>query len=268
MMKNVIVIGVSLVLVSNFLGCMFGLISIFFTPILIGVFTILVLSNPNYQLPVKFLMIIGMIIINDILVKLFAGGDHDFPGQGWITLFLFFGLGVATILIVLYGLFVQKKDKIVYFLSFGASCGLIILYLHQFDTFGMVYGNPASNEKEVSQANGLFITDIYLPEDSVEFGTAKIKIVEGWYEKQTRVNHFGLTKRTELTGKVNCIIHFDKAFDIVHFNINDSSINGAKPVRNCAFPIDDLPQEINLYFFDDNDTTDKYKKIQLKTNSL
>lgn len=267
-MKNVILMGVSLVIISNFLGCVFGVFSILFTPILIGVFTILVLSNPNYQLPVKFLMIIGMIIINDMLVKLFAAGDHDFPGLGWITLFLFIGLAIATLLIIVYGLFVQKKHKIIYFFNFGIGCGLIVLYLYQFDTFGMTYLNPESKEKSISKTNGLFITDIYLPQDSVEFGNAKIKIEEAWFEKQTRINHLGLIKRTELTGKINCIIHFDKSFDMIHFNINDSTINGARLVRNFAFEVDELPKEINLYFFDDNDTTDKYKKIQLKTNFL
>jgi len=118
MIKNIltITIGVLLLLTSNYLGHVYPPFSIMWTPVLIGVFTGLVLFITDFRLVVKFGLIVGLIISNDVLIKFFAGGTHDWEGVSWISLSCIFGLFISFILILIYGFRIQKQQKKKYYL--------------------------------------------------------------------------------------------------------------------------------------------------------
>ncbi len=50
----------------------------------------------------------GLLLLNDISVRLYAGGTHDDEGKGWIALFFLFAF-IITILIMVTFAFIDNK---------------------------------------------------------------------------------------------------------------------------------------------------------------
>ena len=97
-----------------------------------------------------------------------------------------------------------------------------------------------------------------------------IHFKQGWIEKQTRLNHLGLIKKTETTNKFNCIINLEDKFDKygsndnIYFKVNDSNAIGSSPIEKVlTFTIDKPSNEIDLYFYKQGDWT-KFKEIKIK----
>jgi hypothetical protein len=44
----------------------------------------------------------GLLLFNDVLIRLFAGGVHDDEGKGFIALFSFTAFIIATLVMILY----------------------------------------------------------------------------------------------------------------------------------------------------------------------
>lgn len=74
--------------------------------ILISVF--IGLLNTEIKPIWKSVLLAGLIILNDIGLKLFSGGSHDSEGLGWIHMMLFIGLIPAFGLLIA-GVFKTKK---------------------------------------------------------------------------------------------------------------------------------------------------------------
>jgi hypothetical protein len=272
MMKNILTItlGFVLLLISNYLGHVHPPFSISWTPILIGLFTGLVLFTTDFRLVIKFSLIIVMIISNDILIKLFAGGTHDWEGVGWIVGLRFVGLIIALIIIVIYGLIKQRDRKKEILLYLFGSCVIIIAYSSYFDSLGLISVNSPTEQIEISKDKGLFISEIYFADKFVIIENDTMTFKHGWIERQTRLNHLGLFKKTEYTDKNNCIIVLDGKFDKygynsnIYFKVDDSDANGASPIeRTLTFSIDKALNEKTLYFFKQGDWT-TFKQIKIK----
>lgn len=273
MIKNILIItlGIATLLISNYLGHVNPPFSISFTPVLIGLFTGMVLFFTDFRLSIKFGLITGLIILNDVLIRLYAGGTHDFEGLGWIAGFLFIGLIISLIEIIIYGLIKQRNKKVKYFLYVIGSCVILYAYLSYFSSIGMVYINNPTEQIGLSKDKGLFISEVSFSDNSIIIGNDTVTLKYGWIEKQTRLNHSGLLKRTETTDQINCVINLEGKFDkygyndSLYYKVNESDVNGANPVSKIiTFSIGKSTNVISLYFFKQGEWT-KFKEIKIKT---
>ena len=110
-------------------------------PIVISVMTALVIfTNNDFSILAKSILSYLFIGLNDIGIKLFAGGRHDMEGIGWIHMLLFIGL-VPCFIMLLIGVFRDKGSAIeIKILSILVFILLIYVHLEVFETLG-VYVN-------------------------------------------------------------------------------------------------------------------------------
>jgi len=269
-MKNIsiISIGIILLLLSNYFGHVYPPFSINFTPILIGLFTGLILFLSNFNLIGKFGFIIGMIISNDILIKLFAGGQHDWEGAGWVSIFLFLGLIISLLLIVIYGFTEQKKRKKEHFYYLLVSSIILWGYLFLFDSLGMIWVNNQSENIVTSKSKGLFISNIRISDRIIKYGKDTFIIKSGWIEHQTKSNHMGIFKKTEKTDMQYCTFLIKGKFE--HLNYDRNIYYEMKTPNSSGYQQLDsvitliLDKKVNKYrlaFY--NNKFDKIKEVEI-----
>lgn len=111
---------------------------IFMTPVTISIMTGLILfSDTDFSILVKSVLSYLLIGLNDIGIKLFAGGKSDLAGMGWIHLFLFIGL-VPCFIMLLISVFRDKMSSLgIKALSVLIFMLLIYLHLKIFETLGV-----------------------------------------------------------------------------------------------------------------------------------
>jgi hypothetical protein len=93
-------IGLGIIVLNLIIGHFFAPSGIFLTPIVLIIVSLLLSfgwsmdKNEIDSIPSvhKSLYMFGMVLIQDVGTRLFAGGDHDAEGSGWIFLFLLLGL--------------------------------------------------------------------------------------------------------------------------------------------------------------------------------
>ena len=140
-----VILGLTIIFLSNLIGHFAGPFSIFVTPIVLP----LIIGTINFSLyKVNFYLTVlygfGLLLLNDILVRLYAGGIHDDAGKGWITLFfiLAFSICVLTMSIFAFsqsGLYTNRKKilnistKILFVIFLATLVGLFYdKYLSKF----------------------------------------------------------------------------------------------------------------------------------------
>lgn len=108
------------------------------TPVTISIMTWLILfSDADFSILVKSVLSYLFIGLNDIGMKLFAGGKSDLAGMGWIHLFLFIGL-VPCFIMLLISVFRDKKSSLgIKFLSVLIFILLIYMHLKMFKMLGV-----------------------------------------------------------------------------------------------------------------------------------
>jgi hypothetical protein len=75
---------------------------ILFIPFVISVATaIIVFTDSGFNVLLKSILCYLFIGLNDIGIKLFAGGRHDMEGIGWVYLLLFIGLVPCSTMLVM-----------------------------------------------------------------------------------------------------------------------------------------------------------------------
>ena len=271
MIKNILIIifGLALLLISNYLGHIYPPFSISWTPILLGLFTILILFITNFRLAIKFGLITGMIIANDILIKFFAGGTHDWEGVGWITGFLFLGLIISSILAIVYGFLKEKNRKKEYFLYLFGSSILLFAYLSYFESLGMVWVDYPSENINVSKKKGLFISEVSLSDSIVPYDKDTFLIKQGWVEQQTKSNHKGILIRTEKTDKLYCTLILDGNFKhlnydrIIYYKLDNSKSLGYQYInKRITLTLDNKENKYILGFY--RKDWNKIKDIEIK----
>lgn len=111
---------------------------IFMTPVTISIMTGLILfSDTDFSILVKSVLSYLLIGLNDIGIKLFAGGKSDLAGMGWIHLFLFIGL-VPCFIMLLISVFRDKMSSLgIKALSVLIFMLLIYMHLKIFETLGV-----------------------------------------------------------------------------------------------------------------------------------
>ena len=101
--KNILVIGVGLIIVSNIIGHFAGPFSIFATPFLLTV----IIAVLNFQLyKSNFLLTVaynfGLLLFNDLFIRFYAGGTHDQVGKAWISMLFSIAFVLAFIIMMVY----------------------------------------------------------------------------------------------------------------------------------------------------------------------
>lgn len=127
-----------LLLASIVIGHFLPPSGIFMTPVTISIMTWLILfSDADFSILVKSVLSYLFIGLNDIGMKLFAGGKSDLAGMGWIHLFLFIGL-VPCFIMLLISVFRDKKSSLgIKFLSVLIFILLIYMHLKMFKMLGV-----------------------------------------------------------------------------------------------------------------------------------
>jgi len=93
----------------------------------------------DYDLPILTKSTISYLFIglNDIGIKLFAGGRHDSEGLGWIHMLLFIGLVPCFIILIIGVLRDGRSAVISKILSVFIFALLICIHLELFNTVGL-----------------------------------------------------------------------------------------------------------------------------------
>jgi len=107
------------IIMSHFLAA----VAIIGIPIIISLATGLIMFIDNgLGILIKVVIAYLFIGLNDIGIKLFAGGIHDYEGLGWIHMMLFIGL-VPSLIMLLIGTFRDKNSTI------WTKLGAIIIFV-------------------------------------------------------------------------------------------------------------------------------------------
>lgn len=128
-----------ILLLSVIIGHFLPPTGILIIPLVISIITsIIVFTDNGFNVLVKSLLCYFFIGLNDIGIKLFAGGRHDMEGIGWIHMLLFIGLVPCLIMLVI-GVF--RDAKVATWLKFlSVSTFVLFVYLHLelFETLGVI----------------------------------------------------------------------------------------------------------------------------------
>jgi hypothetical protein len=94
-------IAISIVLINGLIGHFFAPSGIFLTPVVLTLTTWLIVAKTE-RLSVlwKSLLVFGCVALNDILLKLFAGGTHDNEGYAWMLLLMLIGLLLGYVIML------------------------------------------------------------------------------------------------------------------------------------------------------------------------
>lgn len=205
---TILIVSIIIVLISNYQGAVNPPASITFTPFLIPIITLLNLSLLRMNFFCKFGIITGLIILNDILIRIYAGGTHDSAGNGWIVGMLLIGVIISFVIILLYYFIKEDRKKIrkSYWISFSTYFIVLILYLNMFGTFGMTYGMLATESVNESKEKGVFISSIKFSTSYFTVDNDTIKVKSGWVEKEIQNNHTKIIPKIENTGRYEYII--------------------------------------------------------------
>lgn len=136
--KKLIVILSLNILVGHY----FPPMSVLSIPIVISLATgLIVFSDNDLTIFQQVLFAYAFIALNDIGIKLFAGGIHDRQGIGWIHVLLFASLVPSFIMLVIGAFRDSATSAISKVLSISLFVLLIYLHLMLFDEVGLVIHN-------------------------------------------------------------------------------------------------------------------------------
>lgn len=253
-----ILVSIGLIIATTLLGHYIPPTSIFITPVIIGGITAL-LSMTTFRVYFIILFILIVIFLNDILIKLSAGGISDFEGAGLINLFFIFGVIVSTIIALISLFYSRKRNRVMTIFL----CLLIpvasYFYIPYFDFLGLIDHENASLSEQISKKKDVFISDLKFSQNQVAAKNDTLNIIGGWSEKQIIVDHTHLIKKYDDTSTINYIIKLNgnKKIDSLEmrYNVNDTTITYSSPVDSIInFSLPKSTHNIILTFFK---TTDK-----------
>jgi len=131
-MKDIYLVFISVVciILSALFGHYYPPIGIELTPVILIITGVIVFNNLKFQnVFLKVLLFFSFVALNDLLIKLYAGGRHDYEGLAWTKLFLYIGLLPSYFILVKaiwLDRFAGQTSKIVSILVFPI---LVVIYL-------------------------------------------------------------------------------------------------------------------------------------------
>ena len=262
-----IFLTIGLIILSNLLGHFLAPSSIFLTPIVVGATTAL-LTTSTLNFPIRILLILLAVIANDLLVKSFAGGTHDFEGAGLINLFLIVGIIISTIIT-----FATSIEKERFFRTTLASLIIVVvLYFHlnYFDFLGLSYTKNESITKEISKKEGIFLKELSFSENQISYNGDSIKLLNGWIEKQQIVDHTGLFRKNVIGQEINFIIKVQSnksPYDSnLLYKVGSRDMNGSSSI-DSVIKFSSMKPNCSLYFFSSSRGTKDLLIKEIKINS-
>jgi hypothetical protein len=250
---NVIIIALFAVLISDFLGHIAAPFSILATPFIVGFVSWIIFNKSRLHILIKTLILISLIVINDILIRFYAGGTHDSEGNGWILLMFYIALIIAGISLLVYGIANKQFKWII--INLIISFLVFYFYLSNCYTLGMSWDNyPSENIIEAKKDN-VFISELSFSDTLINSGNNTYQIIDGWIEKEINIDNTGFKKQISFTGKFNVILNtigsFDKYeySDNIQYRINDSTSLGSYAIKERITYKTDSNDTLIMYFY-------------------
>lgn len=107
-----VISGIALIIISNIIGNSSPPFSVLATPWVLTI-VIAIINFPLYKTSFSRTVIYnyGLLLVNDILVRLFAGGIDDPEGRAWISVMFILSFLISTIVMFVYGSLKSKNSK-------------------------------------------------------------------------------------------------------------------------------------------------------------
>jgi len=109
---QLVFLGVALIVISNILGNSNPPFSILATPWVLTI-VIAIINFPLYKTSFSKTVIYnyGLLLVNDILVRCFAGGTDDAEGKAWISVMFILSFLICTIVMFVYASYKSTKSN-------------------------------------------------------------------------------------------------------------------------------------------------------------
>jgi hypothetical protein len=109
---QLVFLGVALIVISNILGNSNPPFSILATPWVLTI-VIAIINFPLYKTSFSKTVIYnyGLLLVNDILVRCFAGGADDAEGKAWISVMFILSFLICTIVMFVYASYKSTKSN-------------------------------------------------------------------------------------------------------------------------------------------------------------
>lgn len=196
--------GFLIIVISNILGHYFAPTSIFITPIIVPASVYLFVSIDTSKI-VKALLAAFGLVLNDFLIKTYAGGTHDLEGLGWISLFAIPALIISTIVLTVFLIKDFKKTYISSIIGFILFATVVFSYANYFSNYGLTYQQSNSDSIIESKKRMNFILDYKILDTLFVSDIDTFWISEAWIEKEM-LHHENLIKRIEPSNKLDLIV--------------------------------------------------------------
>lgn len=266
-MRNILIlISVILLLcLSNYKGHIDPPFSIDFTPVIIGLTTVIVLFFTDLKLWLKLGLTTFYIILNDVLIKLYAGGAHDLEGAGFIFIAMAIGLIVSLIALIIYLIKEKVEKKSMFKFILTPILGLA-LYLSYFHSLGMSFDISSSMNQSKAKKDDIFISDLVFSKDILVFGSDTLFVQKGWIEHEVKFDHTNLVKTSYKSQNNNLVLILDGSPDLfdshgrIYSKVISPKTYWANNIsKNIYYTVDKGTKEFEISFYQTN------KKDEVKT---
>ena len=228
-----IILVLLIIVLITILGHYFPPTSLILSPFTIGILTSLLIST-DFKAGYRILLITLAIILNDIFIKRFAGGRNDLEGAAFINAFLFIGLIISTVIILIKTAVLKNTNTVIKILLILMMPAIMVLYMSYFELYGLSYSKSMFPTKQEAIANNTFISNLGFSDRKIISEKDSIRIISGWREKELMVNHNSLLSKTEETGNINYKIkikHNFKRYNFsIYYKVNSDDVSGASQV--------------------------------------
>jgi hypothetical protein len=195
------------IILSNIIGNIVPPCSILLAPFIIVGLSWILNKKSKISYFYKVLIILFFSLVNDFLIRIYAGGNHDSEGNGIIQASLVVGLAVSFILIIKYELTQTKILSLITGLIL--SLMVLVLYLINFGQFGMDWTRYPSEDLNSSIKDKVFISELKFSDSTIIVQQDTFTITQGWIEKEIKIDNKTIKKDLIETGRFNVIISID-----------------------------------------------------------
>ena len=127
-----------ILIMSSIVGHFLPPTGILAAPVIIVLISgLIVFTNNDFNILVKSLLAYLFIGLNDIGIKLFAGGMHDMEGVGWINMMFLIGSAISFIILLIGILKDRNSTNGIKALSALIFIVLICIHCKTFETLGV-----------------------------------------------------------------------------------------------------------------------------------
>lgn len=207
----------TIIILTNLIGNSSPPASILLTPFTMAILSGLVLSTDLYLIT-RIALSCFTLILNDLLIKTFAGGFHDTEGQMVIN--FLFGIGLIFPFFHILFLVVKNKEQglIKKAITLLICPVMMISYISYFSSYGLIYVQDSNHTKADALQTKTFVADLDYSKHIVVHQNDTFQFQDGWVEKELLFNHQNLLRKTTETGNFIYNIPLKHNSDDVNFD--------------------------------------------------